>query len=120
MSKNTIENHFKLRRPCDNCPFLKIGAIELHPGRLEKIIQTLCDDDRSTFHCHKTVHNARTGGEWDDDGHYHASGKESMCAGAIIFLEKMGRPTVAMRLGRVLGIYDPELLKPNYEHVIEP
>lgn len=114
------QNVFKLRRPCANCPFLKQGAIELAPGRVEGIIDTLVSDDHSTFYCHKTVHNGRTGGDWDDDGNYAASGQESMCAGAMIYLEKLGRPTVGMRVGRVLGIYSPDDLAPHFDAVIEP
>ena len=117
---NVIKNHFKLRRPCNNCPFLKTGAIELAPGRLEGIIDGLTKDDHSTFQCHKTVHNERTGGEWNEEGVYEASGQESMCAGAIIYLEKAGRPTVGMRLGRAFGIYDPQKLMPSFQDVIEP
>jgi hypothetical protein len=114
------QNLFKLRQPCANCPFLKQGAIELAPGRLDGIVETLVSDDRSSFHCHKTVHNERTGGDWDDEGNYAASGYESMCAGAMIYLEKMGRPTVGMRVGRVLGMYSPDNLAPHFDAVIEP
>ncbi|POZ80231.1 hypothetical protein [Burkholderia contaminans] len=117
---SAMEHHFKLRRPCENCPFLKSGAIELAPGRVDGIVEQLVKDDHSTFQCHKTVHNNRTGGKWDDAGGYTASGRESMCAGAMIYLEKLGRPTVGMRLGRVFGIYDPERLKPAFGDVIDP
>jgi hypothetical protein len=82
---------------------LKQGAIEPAPGRLDGIVETLVSDDRSAFHCHKTVHNGRTGGEWDEEGNYAASGHESMCAGAMIYLEKLGRPTLRMRVGLVLA-----------------
>ncbi|SEU40224.1 hypothetical protein SAMN03159335_06239 [Burkholderia cepacia] len=115
----SIEAHFKLRKPCENCPFLKKGAIELAPGRLDGIIGTLVEDDHSTFQCHKTVHGPQ-GGEWDDEGKYHASGNESMCAGAMIYLEKLGRPTVAMRLGRVFGVYNPDRLRTAFADVIDP
>ncbi|WP_249362277.1 MULTISPECIES: hypothetical protein [unclassified Burkholderia] len=115
-----LDNYFKLRRPCENCPFRKRDAIILAPGRLEGIIERLVRNDHSTFHCHKTVHNTRTGGVWDDDGHYVASGQESMCAGAMIYLEKIGRSTVGMRLGRVLGKYDVERLSPAFGDIIDP
>ncbi len=115
-----FQNVFKLRRPRANCPFLKHGAIELSSGRLDGIVETLVSDDHSTFHCHKTVHNDRTGGEWDEDGDYAASGHESMCAGAMIYLEKLGRPTVAMRIGRVLRMYRPDILAPHFDAVIKP
>lgn len=112
---------FKLKRPCENCPFRKEGGIELAPGRLQGIINTLVNDDMTTFQCHKTVYGEKTGGEWDDEtGQYRPSGKESMCAGAIIYLEKAGQPTVGMRLGRALGLYDPSVLAPVYGEIIDP
>lgn len=117
---NIMRNHFRLKKPCPNCPFRKEGAIDLAPGRLESIIDQLSRDDWSTFQCHKTVHNEKTGGDWDDEGNYHASGQESMCAGAIIYLEKLGRPTVGMRLAHIHGEYDPETLKPYFDEVIDP
>lgn len=40
---------FRLKRPCENCPFLKEGAIELRPGRLQGIIDGLVNDDMSNF-----------------------------------------------------------------------
>lgn len=43
-----------------------------------------------------------------------------MCAGAMIYLEKIGRSTVGMRLGRVLGKYDVERLSPAFGDVIDP
>lgn len=110
---------FALKKPCANCPFLKQGGIELRAGRLQGIIDNLIEDDHSTFQCHKTVHSKR-GGEWDGEGVYQASGKESMCAGALIYLEKARRPTVAMRIGRALGIYDPAVFESHLGSVIEP
>ncbi|KWU26364.1 hypothetical protein [Burkholderia cenocepacia] len=114
------KNVFTLRRPCANCPFRRDGAIELEPGRLDGIIDGLVKDDWSTFNCHKTVHNDKTGGEWDEDGKYTPSGEESMCAGAIVYLEKIGRPTVGMRLGHLIGDYDPTRMEEAFEEVIDP
>lgn len=101
-----FKHHLRLKRPCSNCPFLKKGAIELNPGRLEGIIEGLVEDDHSTFQCHKTVHSSR-GGEWDDDGNYKPSGHESMCAGAAAYLMKHKRPTVGMRLAFAVGAAKP-------------
>lgn len=111
---------FRLKRPCENCPFLKEGAIELRPGRLQGIIDGLVNDDMSNFQCHKTVHHPKTGGSWSEEGGYKASGKECMCAGAMIYLEKAGRPTVAMRLGSAVGLYDRRELEPAFDEVIDP
>lgn len=55
------------------------------------------------------------GGEWDDDGNYRVSNQESMCAGAIIYLEKKRETTVAMRLGRHFGLYDSERLAAHHD-----
>jgi hypothetical protein len=115
-----IEALFKLRKPCADCPFLKDDSIELMPGRLEGIIDGLMTDDQSVFHCHKTVHNARTGGEWTDDGEYTSSGNESYCAGALIYLHKARHPSVAMRLGQAFGLFDPATLAASFDDVIEP
>lgn len=110
---------FLLKKPCGNCPFLKDGAIDLAPGRFDGIKAELLHDDTKIFQCHKTVHSAK-GGEWDDDGNYHASGQESHCVGALIYLEKVGRPNVAMRLGRAMGLYDDTALLSLYEQIIDP
>jgi hypothetical protein len=103
---NLFQPHLRLKRPCANCPFLKQGAIELAPGRLDGIIAGLIEDDHSTFQCHKTVHSARSG-EWDDEGTYTPSGHESMCAGAAAYLMKHKRPTVATRVAFAMGVASP-------------
>ena len=115
----SFKNHFKLKRACGNCPFRKQGAIELSSGRLEGIASELLHNDMTTFQCHKTVHNARTGGEFNDDGEYQASGRESMCVGAIIYLEKIQSPTVGMRLARTMGIYHPDNLTTPFDEIID-
>lgn len=103
---NPSGHYVRLKRPCSNCPFLKQGGIELHPGRLEGIISGLLKDDHSTFPCHKTVHSSR-GGKWNDEGEYKASGHEAMCAGAAAYLMKHKRPTVEMRLAFAWGLATP-------------
>lgn len=104
---------FRLKKPCANCPFKAKGAIDLEPGRLAGIVEQLRQDDWSTFSCHKSVHNPKTGGTWDDEGVYTPSGKEAMCAGAMLFLEQIGRPSVGMRIGQLMGLYDPARMTGN-------
>jgi len=111
---------FALRAPCANCPFRREGAIALEAGHLERIKSFLLENDGRTFHCHKTAHHDRTGGTWDDAGQYRPGGRESMCAGAMARLEKAGRPSIAMRLGQVMGLYDPARLQPSFADVIDP
>jgi hypothetical protein len=117
--KTIMQRHFALKAPCNNCPFRVETSMDLEPGRLNGIISTLVNDDHSTFQCHKTVHHAN-GGDWDDEGNYVASGNEAMCAGAAIYLEKLRRPTVAMRLGRVYSAHDPEKTRKHHADVISP
>ena len=114
---------FKLKKPCANCPFLKEGGVPLRPGRLEGIVEEL-HDDHSHFLCHKTVHNNRTGGEWDDDDdgdhRYQASGMESQCVGSMIYLLKEGRQNVSMRLAAAFGMVDFDELQAQADKVIDP
>lgn len=114
-----VATHFRLIKPCGNCPFRKEGAIDLESGRLQGIVNHLVHDDHSTFHCHVTV-VGKTGGEWDEEGQYTASGNEAMCAGAMIYLEKLGRPTVGMRLGRLWGRYQPRAMLAHHDLIMEP
>jgi hypothetical protein len=57
-----------------NCPFRKERAIDLAPARLAGIVSDLLSDDWSAFYCRKTVHNDRSGAEWDENGTHEASG----------------------------------------------
>lgn len=114
-----IATHYRLKRPCANCPFLRTGAIELAPGRLEGVVNGLIEDDRSTFQCHKTVHSPK-GGEFDDDGKYHASGNEAMCYGAASYLMKIGRPTIGMRLGIITGYVPRSFWDDHAGLIIDP
>lgn len=98
--------YFALKKPCANCPFLKEGAIELNEGRLDDIKSTLLNNSFASFECHKTTY--ATGGEMSDCGeHYHASGKESHCAGATAFLIANGMSNVYMRLAMSDGQIKP-------------
>lgn len=116
---DVVSTHFRLKRPCKNCPFRKTGGIELEPGRLQGIVDDLASNDQATFQCHETVHG-KSGGEWNDEGQYEASGKEAMCAGAMIYLEKLGRPTVTMRLGQLWRFYKPQALLAHEDAIIDP
>lgn len=123
-TKTHFDAAFSLKRPCGNCPFLKEGAIELEPGRLQSIFQSLLDDDGANFHCHKTVYHEKTGGSWvvDEDGtsSYECSHKEAFCAGAMIFMQKVGHSSVLMRMAQALGYYRASDLMEHADLVIEP
>jgi hypothetical protein len=105
----------ELVEPCGNCPFLKVGAIELRAGRLAGIIRDFRDDN-SDFLCHKHAH----GEEDDDTGQYHRTGDDKMCAGAMIYRFKLGRPSQMMRISERLGMLNAERLMKSANKVIEP
>lgn len=111
---------FRVKKPCANCPFRDDGnAIALSEGRLQGIVDDLLADDWATFQCHKTVHTAK-GGSFDDDGNYHPSGSEAMCAGAMAYLHKVGRYSVQMRLALVTGDLKMSELDEAAAMIIEP
>jgi hypothetical protein len=77
---------FNLTAPCGNCPFRNDGkAIPLRPGRVVGIKRDLLRDN-TMFRCHKAM--------------------TEHCAGALIWLELMERPSQMMRISERLGLYD--------------
>lgn len=114
--------NFNLKKPCANCPFKKVGAINLAPGRVEGIVQGLLENDREWFMCHKTVHHPK-GGEWvetEEGTDYEPSGNESQCAGAMAYLQKIRRPSLSMRMAYAIGIMKPEELEALSDEIIDP
>ena len=93
-----------LRGPCDNCPFLTTGAgVALTGGRWREIQDTLVRE-QGHFPCHKTV-------DYSDDGAGKVTPKSQHCAGALIVLERIGKPNQWMRIAERLGLYDRTKLK---------
>lgn len=80
---------WRMDQLCANCPFAKSGPglalrKSLRPGRWREILRALLRGE--VFWCHKTTGD----GEWDEDGTYHASHHERICAGAIAYQEDAG------------------------------
>ena len=98
--------HFKLKRPCEDCPFLKVGGIRLRKARAEEIGGMMLASDGGTFACHKTT---------DSGG---SEGPVQHCAGALIFAEKNEIATQAMRIAERLRMYDHTLLQ-GHEDVFD-
>ena len=99
---------FGMSKPCANCPFLKEGAIDLRPGRLDGIVN----------------HNVK-GGEWSTDPDtgrevYRPSGKESACVGSLIFALKAGRTPVALRFALMIGDAQYGTLMAQSAAIIDP
>jgi len=98
---------FALTTPCVDCPFRTNIRPYLRKGRIDMLEKDLRD---KTFSCHKTVdYDAEEDARWDDDEGatvVRSTSSTSHCAGALILLEKMRRPSQMMRIAARLGIYD--------------
>lgn len=95
---------YKLTTPCPQCPFRTDIAPYLQPERVREIEHNL---HRGEFYCHKTTNSDRFNGEEEGNGsYYNPSGHEEHCAGALILLEKLERPSQMMRIAERLGLYD--------------
>ena len=91
---------YGLTTPCPECPFRTDIRPYLRPGRVREIEQGLVHGE---FFCHKTT-------VLNDDDEYAETGKEMHCAGALILLEKLGRPSQMMRICERVNLYDPSKL----------
>lgn len=103
--------NFDLKKPCPQCPFRTDIKPFITPERSEDICESLLSG--RDFPCHKTTGS-------DDEGETTVESNSKMCAGAMIMLEHMKRPTQMMRISERLGIYDYkklEMSSPVYEHV---
>ena len=120
MNKSKSRDPYALKKPCANCPFIKDEEASIRKslckGRVPGIIKGLINGTATGFSCHKTTGR----GDEDDDGNYIPSGQELECAGALILLEKMNRPTQLMRIMERVGGYDRNDLIPAHDLVIDP
>lgn len=92
---------YDLTKPCDLCPFRNDqGRLYVHPQTLEGMAS-------GEFCCHKTGVTVE-----DDEGgsQIEPTANSQHCAGALIFLEKIGQPHQMMRICERLGMYDARKL----------
>lgn len=103
---------FKLRQPCDNCPFRKDVHPYLDRDRAAEIGRELVELER-TFTCHKTIDYSKIEECSDEDGNIVSDEwkdirKNNHCVGAIQFIENCGRPHQMLQVAERLGLYDPK------------
>lgn len=95
-----------MKTPCPSCPFRTDTPPFLHPGRAKEIMGFLLADH--TFQCHKTVDYDKVSDEGEVDGATAAREVNAQhCAGALILLEKLGKPNQLMRIAERIGHYHP-------------
>lgn len=95
--------------PCSNCPFRNDIKPYLYKERIAEILNSL---NRGQFPCHKTV-SQEDEDPYDDECQQTqmVDDEEIHCAGALILLEKMERPSQMMRILERVGLYDRTKLK---------
>jgi hypothetical protein len=104
--------NFDMKKPCHNCPFLKVGGIRLRKVRARDIAKNSLSDQGKTFTCHLTTVQSEV-----DDLDMVDGPNAAHCAGALIFSEKQGKVTQMMRIAERLGIYDPKPIMADKEVV---
>lgn len=87
---------FRLRRPCALCPFRTDVIPYLTRARVESLDVAL---EQKTFTCHETLVR-------DGEGELAHAKDSAHCAGALILLEKLKRPSQAMRIAERFKLYD--------------
>ena len=92
--------HYTLTKPCPKCPFRSDIRPYLRPARVREITESLA---RGEFPCHETV-------AYNDDGEGVITKKSQHCAGALIVIERMERPSQMIRIMERLGFYDRRML----------
>lgn len=89
---------YTMTTPCKECPFLKGSGFTY---------RSLMAHASGEFACHKAC-------ELSEDGVYEAKSQDTPhCAGALIFMEKQGKPTQMMRICERIGMYDYTKLDMN-------
>lgn len=91
---------YGLVKPCAKCPFRKDVEPYLRKARVREIERSLV---RAEFPCHETIGDVETGEKYCEDKAMH-------CAGALILLEKLHRPSQMMRISERIGMYDASKL----------
>jgi hypothetical protein len=91
---------FKIKRPCESCPFRKDVSPFLH--RAPQIVTQL-EDDYFWFACHETT-GMKSGKRVKPE-------KQSHCAGAMMVLWKSGTANIAMRLALLYKLITREQLE---------
>jgi hypothetical protein len=104
---------FKIKRPCEHCPFRRDVHPFLDPRRAADLAETL-RDDHSWFACHETVGIVRHRRIKKAD--------QSQCAGSMMVLWREGRPNIAMRVAihfKMLAIQDLAASAPVFDSLAE-
>lgn len=92
---------YTMTKPCPKCPFRNDIRAYLTPERVDEIDDSLVNGE---FPCHQTM-------DYDaEEGEPQETSKTRHCAGALILLEKLERPSQMMRICERIRLYDASKL----------
>lgn len=107
---------FNLKRPCDSCPFRKVGGIRLDERRAREVAGYFVNVENArpwtgaTFPCHNTVVDVDEDDETPDARSLR--GDWELCAGGVILGRKLGGTQAQIvQLAERLGCLKPDDLK---------
>lgn len=98
---------FQLKSPCMDCPFRKDAAGVRHGvPKVLAYASHFTVGDGATFPCHRSVPDTISREAWSpwQEG-------QQMCAGGLIFAEKLQHRSRTVEALIDLGVYDPATLK---------
>lgn len=104
---------YDMTKPCKKCPFVVANKFPLSKARKKEIMRSIYLQDQS-FPCHETTE------EYEDENggiDLIATKRSQHCAGAMIVLEKAGKPNQMMRIAERLRVYDHTKLDMSVETV---
>jgi hypothetical protein len=111
---------FRQKKPCADCPFLKTGGVRHGVDRVFQYAGYFTSEPPATFPCHETRYKGQDNGSWQP----WRKG-QTICAGGLIFAEKVKRRNALLRWAEKLGWYKPEALQGseavcnNYDELAE-
>jgi len=97
---------FRQMKPCSDCPFLREGGVRHGAAATADYASYFLHPVGATFPCHASVPKDDPRSDWSGwrEG-------QTLCAGGLIFAEKLGKRNGIARLGIARGWYDPGKLE---------
>ena len=100
------EDMFRQKQPCRDCPFLKQGGVRHGIKAVLDYASYFVLEPPVTFPCHETRYQGQ-----DNSTMQPWRAGQTICAGGLIFAEKVKRPNTLLRLAAKVGWYKPEELR---------
>lgn len=106
----TLNNPFRLKKVCADCPFRNDRPFPLREDRAQEIADAL--KMGAQFTCHKTI----IYGEDKEGRETHGGKKQQFCAGALATIIKGNHANQVVQIAERLGLRDPD----EFDHNAQP